>query len=107
LIRSRSANTQSSIVNRQSQIATCYNFLRGAILWTSKNFASAVLSAVNAGDATDSIGALAGSFVGTLAGVEAIDRQWLTGVENYDVLIGVGENLADLLGRPNSEAASP
>ena len=42
-----------------------------------RNFSGAVLSAVNAGDAADSIAALAGGFVGALAGVEAIDKQWL------------------------------
>jgi len=62
-----------------------------------RNFAGAVLSAVNAGEAADAIGALAGSFVGALAGVGAIDKQWLSEVENSDVLIGVGENIARLL----------
>ncbi len=61
-----------------------------------RNFAGAVLTAVNAGDAADAIGALTGSFVGALAGLEAIDRKWLAGLENSDVLIGVGENLARL-----------
>jgi len=63
-----------------------------------KHFPDAVLSAVNAGDASDSIGALAGSFVGAFRGVEEIDKRWLDAVENSDVLIGVGKNLADLLG---------
>jgi ADP-ribosylglycohydrolase len=62
-------------------------------------FTSGVLSAVNAGDAADAIGALAGSFIGTLAGVEAIDRQWLAGVENSSVLVGIGESLAEMLCR--------
>jgi len=69
-----------------------------------RNFSSAVLAAVNAGDAADSIGALTGSFVGALAGVDAIDKQWVGGVENSDVLIGIGENLANLLGRSDTEA---
>jgi ADP-ribosylglycohydrolase len=60
---------------------------------------------VNAGDAADSIGALAGSFVGALAGVEAIDKHWLNEVENSDVLVGVGENLANLVSRRDTEAA--
>jgi ADP-ribosyl-[dinitrogen reductase] hydrolase len=63
-----------------------------------RNFLGAVLPAVNAGDATDSIGALTGSLVGVLAGIQAIDKQLLNGLENSDVLIGVGENLAELLG---------
>lgn len=61
-----------------------------------RNFASAVLTAVNAGDAADSIGALAGSFVGALAGMDSIDRKWLAVVENSDVLVGTGESLARL-----------
>ena len=59
-----------------------------------RNFAGAVLTAVNAGDAADSIAALTGSYVGALAGVDVIDKKWLAEVENSDVLIGVGENLA-------------
>ena len=70
-----------------------------------RNFTGAVLTAVNAGDAADSIGALTGSFVGALAGADAIDKQWETGVENSDVLTGVGENLAKLLSRPDMGAA--
>jgi poly(ADP-ribose) glycohydrolase ARH3 len=62
-----------------------------------RNFLGAVLPAVNAGDATDSIGALTGSLVGALAGIQAIDKQLVNGLENSDVLIGVGENLAELL----------
>ena len=69
-----------------------------------RNFAGAVLTAVNAGDAADSIAALTGSFVGTLAGADVIDKQWRTGVENSDVLTGVGENLAKLLSRPDMGA---
>jgi ADP-ribosylglycohydrolase len=65
-----------------------------------RNFAGAVLSAVNAGDAADSIAALAGSFVGTLAGADAIDKNWLREVENSDVLVGVGENFAQMLEQP-------
>jgi ADP-ribosyl-[dinitrogen reductase] hydrolase len=65
-----------------------------------RHFSSAVLSAVNAGDAADAIGALAGGFVGVLAGVDAIDKQWIDAVENIDVLTGVGENLAALINFP-------
>ncbi len=63
-----------------------------------RNFVGAVLPAVNAGDATDSIGALTGSLVGALAGVQAVDRKLIAELENSDVLVGVGENLATLLG---------
>jgi ADP-ribosylglycohydrolase len=58
------------------------------------HFTSAVLAAVNGGDASDSIGALTGCFVGALSGIESIPSQFADGVENHDVLVGVGENLA-------------
>jgi len=61
-----------------------------------RNLSGAVLAAVNAGDASDSIGSLAGCFVGALAGSDDIDPQWLLGIENSDILIWVGENLAIL-----------
>jgi ADP-ribosylglycohydrolase len=69
-----------------------------------RNFSAAVLCAINAGDAANSIGALTGSFVGALAGVNAIEKQWLAEVENSDVLIGVGENLAQLLAHGDLES---
>jgi ADP-ribosyl-[dinitrogen reductase] hydrolase len=69
-----------------------------------RNFSGAVLSAANAGDAADSIAALAGSFVGALAGAGAIDEQWLSEVENSDLLIGVAENMAELLSQPETGA---
>jgi ADP-ribosyl-[dinitrogen reductase] hydrolase len=62
-----------------------------------RSFSGAVMPAVNAGDATDSIAALTGSFVGTLAGMQAIDKPFVRGLENSDVLIGVSENLANAL----------
>ncbi len=62
-----------------------------------RNYADAVITAVNGGDASDSIGALTGCFVGALAGAESIPKQWRLEVENSDVLIGVGENLAALV----------
>jgi ADP-ribosylglycohydrolase len=62
-----------------------------------RSFSGAVLAAVNAGDASDSIAALTGSFVGALAGANVIDKHWFRSVENSDVLVGVGENLAALI----------
>ena len=59
-----------------------------------RQFQHAVLAAVNAGDAADSIGALTGGFVGALAGIEAIPDAWRLNVENSDLLVGVGESLA-------------
>ncbi len=59
-----------------------------------RQMSSALVAAVNAGDAADSIGALAGSFVGALAGIESIPKHFVEGVENSDLLVGVAENLA-------------
>jgi ADP-ribosylglycohydrolase len=61
-----------------------------------RHFQNAVLAAVNAGDASDSIAALTGSMVGAYAGIEAIPRQWQVEVENPDVLTGTAEGLAAL-----------
>ena len=69
-----------------------------------RNFSSAVLPAVNAGDASDSIAALAGCFVGAYSGIDAIPRQWVLEVENSDVLIGVAESLAELACREDGMA---
>ena len=71
-----------------------------------RNFSNAVLTAVNAGEAANSIGALAGSFVGLLAGSTAISGKWMQTIENSDVLIGVGGNLANLLNPSSLKAAA-
>ncbi len=58
---------------------------------------SAVITAVNTGDDSDTIGALTGCFVGALSGYASIDKTWLAEIENSDVVIGIGETLADLI----------
>jgi hypothetical protein len=37
------------------------------------------------------IGAIAGFAIGEASGFDAIDKQWLIGIENPDILIGTGE----------------
>jgi len=91
--------TSSDVV--ETVPAAVYCFLKHP-----RRFSSGVLSAVNSGDAADAIGALTGSFIGTLAGVEAIDAQWLSEVENSDVLLGIGESLASMLCRQSQDAFS-
>jgi len=91
--------TSSDVV--EAVPAAVYCFLK-----YSKHFSRAVLSAVNAGEASDSIGALAGSFVGAYGGIGIIDKSWLQAVENSDVLIGVGTNLAELLMGNSAETLS-
>jgi ADP-ribosylglycohydrolase len=74
--------------------ASTYCFLKHP-----RQFAKAVLPAVNAGDATDSIAALAGCFVGACSGLEAIPKEWLAGVENSQMLVECGKSLAALVAR--------
>ncbi len=80
--------------------AAAYCFLKHP-----RHFADAVLIAANAGDASDSIAALAGSFVGALAGWEAIPAEWKEGVEDSKVLVAVGEQLAAIEERLSRAAA--
>jgi ADP-ribosyl-[dinitrogen reductase] hydrolase len=68
-----------------------------------RNFSHAVLSAVNVGDAADSISALAGNFVGAFSGIEAIPEQWQRNVESADLLRGIAKSLADLAAEKDSE----
>jgi ADP-ribosyl-[dinitrogen reductase] hydrolase len=70
-----------------------------------RNFAHAVQTAVNAGDASDSIAALTGGFVGALNGLEAIPKEWIAGVENAALLRDVGESLAAVAADAAKEAA--
>jgi ADP-ribosylglycohydrolase len=58
-----------------------------------RNFAHSVLAAVNAGDGSNSVAALAGCMVGAFSGLESIPKRWRKEVENADLLAGIGENL--------------
>jgi ADP-ribosyl-[dinitrogen reductase] hydrolase len=71
-----------------------------------RQYAEAVLTAVNAGDASDSISALTGSFVGAFAGWEAIPPAWTEEVEDGKVLIAVGEQLAVIEEKRSAAAAA-
>lgn len=59
-----------------------------------RQYAGAVLAAVNAGDAADSVAALTGSFVGALAGLAVLPDEWRDGIEDGDILVAVAEQLA-------------
>jgi ADP-ribosylglycohydrolase len=74
--------------------AAVYCFLRHP-----RHFADAVLIAANAGDASDSMAALTGSFVGAFAGLEAIPGDWREKVEDGDVLAAVADQLAGIAAR--------
>ncbi len=71
-----------------------------------RHFAEAVLAAVNAGDAADSIAALTGSFVGSFAGLDAIPVEWREGVEDADVLMAVADQLATAALKQGKSAAT-
>lgn len=81
--------------------AAAYCFLRHP-----RQFAEAVLTAVNAGDASDSIAALTGSFVGAFAGWDAIPTNWKESVEDSKVLVAAGEQLAAIEQRLSAASAS-
>jgi ADP-ribosylglycohydrolase len=69
--------------------AAVYCFLKNP-----RQFAGAVLAAVNAGDAADSVAALTGSFVGALAGLAALPLAWRDEIEDGDILVAVAAQLA-------------
>jgi ADP-ribosylglycohydrolase len=58
-----------------------------------KQFAHAVSAAVNGGDASDSIAALTGSFVGAASGLASIPKPWREEIENVELLQDVSEML--------------
>lgn len=70
-----------------------------------RHYAEAVLTAVNAGDASDSIAALTGCFVGALNGSETIPKEWREGVEDGQVLAGIGGLLASLADKSRTATA--
>jgi len=61
-----------------------------------RDYTHAVLAAVNGGDASDSIAALTGSFVGAFAGDGVVPPHWRARVENHELLVDVGQSLAAL-----------
>jgi ADP-ribosyl-[dinitrogen reductase] hydrolase len=60
-----------------------------------KQFAQAVAAAVNGGDASDSIAALTGSFVGAASGLSAIPASFREQLENAELLQEVSEMLLE------------
>ena len=66
-----------------------------AVLWTILNtdsFKNAVLTAVNLGDDTDTVGALVGSVAGIIYGYDSIPVEWINDLQNKDLIF-------DLTGR--------
>lgn len=60
-----------------------------AALWaitTTDNFKDAVLKAVNLGDDTDTVGAVAGGLAGIIYGMEGIPEEWIDGLLGKDII---------------------
>ena len=60
-----------------------------AAIWcllTTKNYSECVLKAVNLGDDTDTVGAVAGGLAGALYGMETIPEKWLTTLKRKDYI---------------------
>ena len=60
-----------------------------AALWcllNTETYTDCVLLAVNLGDDTDTVGAVAGSLAGALYGIDAIPTDWLTSLKKLDYL---------------------
>lgn len=68
-----------------------------AALWcllNTNDYKSLVLKAVNLGDDTDTVGAVAGGLAGIIYGVESIPVEWLDTLKRRDYLEQLAENFA-------------
>ena len=67
-----------------------------AAIWCLINTDSlkdALLKAVNLGDDTDTVAAIAGGLAGLFYGYEAIPEEWLKCIINHDVIMDVCEEM--------------
>jgi ADP-ribosyl-[dinitrogen reductase] hydrolase len=73
----------------------CVETLEAAIwsVYTTNNFSDAVLKAVNLGDDTDSVAAVAGQIAGAIYGIDNIPNNWIDKLHRKDYLLEVGEKL--------------
>lgn len=71
-----------------------------AALWcllNTESYEQCVLKAVNLGDDTDTVGAVAGGLAGIYYGADNIPKQWLEAVSKHDYIKGLCEQLQELL----------
>ena len=71
-----------------------------AALWCllrQPSYADVVLTAVNLGEDTDTVAAVAGGLAGICFGYEAIPREWLNVIARLDDIVGLGNRLAAAL----------
>ena len=69
-----------------------------AVLWsflTTDNFQDAVLTAINLGDDTDTIGALTGSLAGIQYGLKSIPEKWVTTLKRGRYLVKLCDQFAE------------
>jgi ADP-ribosyl-[dinitrogen reductase] hydrolase len=59
----------------------------------AKTLETAILSAVNLGGDADTVGACTGALAGACWGLEAIPRRWQSGLERYDDLVRLAEQV--------------
>ena len=61
-----------------------------AALWSvarTDNFKDAVLTAVNLGDDTDTVGAVAGQIAGAMYGMSGIPDEWIRQLHDHEMLL--------------------
>ena len=69
-----------------------------AALWsllTTENYREAVLTAVNLGNDTDTVGAITGSMAGICYGYDSIPTEWIKKLQRHDYLEKICEEFAD------------
>lgn len=67
-----------------------------AVIWcflNTDNYRSCVLKAVNLGDDTDTVGALAGGLAGLYYGIDGIPKEWVDIIPKKDWIIKLTENV--------------
>lgn len=71
-----------------------------AVIWSlinTNSYEEAVISSVNLGDDTDTIGALVGGVAGTYYGMENIPEKWLQNLKKKDYLLNLSQKLENKL----------
>lgn len=67
-----------------------------SVLWCifhTTTFKDAVLTAVNLGDDTDTIGAITGGVAGIIYGLDAIPKEWINNLENNIIIFNAANDL--------------
>lgn len=75
-----------------------------AAIWVTLNtntYEEAIIEAVSLGDDTDTIGAITGSMVGTIYGIESIPDRWLSKLKNKEYIKNLVIGYSDVLNDNN------